>query len=238
MIKEALQYIVGLSDPDVRNIDGQTYSDKVLHRISHNPKADSIGMSTLTSLVDYIKSQTDAMSEKMIVQVVNPLEVCLISMLDDDRIREELVCVHGQVPEFPYGRYMDNESFLIALQAKFLKGADRDLLLKFAGTVTSGTVAEYGDDGVSQKASIRKGIAGHEDAIVPNPVKLRPFRTFMEAGQPESAFVFRMRDDGNGGIQCAIFEADGGAWKNEAMRDVKKYLEDELEEYPEFTVIS
>ena len=39
-------------------------------------------------------------------------------------------------------------------------------------------------------------------------------------------------------VQCAIFEADGGAWKNEAMSRIKNYLALELSEYPQFTVIS
>ena len=40
-------------------------------------------------------------------------------------------------------------------------------------------------------------------------------------------------------IGCAIFEADGGAWKREAMKNVKEYLEFELADLtPQFTVIS
>ena len=39
-------------------------------------------------------------------------------------------------------------------------------------------------------------------------------------------------------IECAIFEADGGAWKNAAMQNIKDYLEYELSEYKQFTVIS
>lgn len=238
MIKEAIQYIVGLSEPAIHTIDAQTYSDKPLIRINHNPKAKAIDMNTLTSLVDYIKAEIDTMPEKMIVQVEGPLRVRLLSMLDDDRTREELVCVTGQVPDFSYGQYMDHESFLIALQAKFLPNSSRDLLLKFAGTVKSGSVAEYGDDGVSQKATVKKGIAGLEDALVPNPVTLCPYRTFLEVEQPESAFVFRMKDDDRGGVRCAIFEADGGAWKNAAMKSVSEYLKHELAQLPRFTVIS
>lgn len=49
-------------------------------------------------------------------------------------------------------------------------------------------------------------------------------------------FVFRMKQ-GNG-VECAIFEADGGAWKNIAMQNIKEYLQSELEEFPMFTVIS
>lgn len=237
-IKEALQYVVGLRKPEIMSVDGEQYCDKELHRISFNPKARSIEMTTLTSLVEYIKANIDTMDEKMIIHVQSPTKVAMYSKLDDERERELLVEVNAQVPEFRYGRYMDHESFLIALQSKFIDNPDRELLLKFTGTVESGTVAQYGDDGITQKATIKTGIASKGEAIVPNPVKLRPFRTFLEVEQPESAFVFRMQQDGNGGVNCAIFEADGGAWKNAAMRNVKDYLQFELADMPQFTVIS
>ena len=50
--------------------------------------------------------------------------------------------------------------------------------------------------------------------------------------------MFRMQQDKDGGVSCAIFEADGGAWKNAAMRNVKEYLQFELADMPQFTVIS
>lgn len=237
-IKEALEYIVGLRKPEIVEIDGERYSDKELRRICHNPKARVIEMTTLTSLVDYIRANVDCMDDKMIIHVQSPTKVALYSQLDIDRVREYMVEVDASVPEFSYGRYYDHESFLIALQSKFINNPDRELLLKFAGTVEDKSVATYGDDGVTQKATIKTGVASKSDAIVPNPVKLRPFRTFIEVEQPESAFVFRMNQDGNGGVKCAIFESDGGAWKNAAMKNVKEYLKFELADMPQFTVIS
>lgn len=238
MIKQALEYIVGMRAPEVLEINGETYSDKRLERICQNPKAKAIELTTLTSLVEYIKAGIDNMDDKMIVHVSSPECVQLYSMLDSDRMREYMVEVRAQVPDFRYGRYMDHESFLIALQSKFIQNDDRDLLLRFTGTVENGTVAQYGDDGVTQKATIKTGIASKGEAVVPNPVRLRPFRTFIEVEQPESAFVFRMRQDSDDGVECAIFEADGGAWKNAAMKNIKEYLQFELSDLPQFTVIS
>lgn len=237
-IKEALEYVVGLRKPEIISVGGESYSDKELRRVCFNPKARSIEMTTLTSLVEYIKANIDSMDENMIIHVQSPTKVSLYSQLDKDRTREYLVEVNAQVPEFSYGRYIGHESFLIALQSKFIDNQDRELLLKFTGTVENGTVAQYGDDGVTQKATIKTGIASKGEAIVPNLVKLRPFRTFIEVEQPESAFVFRMQQNGDGGVNCAIFEADGGAWKNAAMKNVKEYLQFELADMPQFTVIS
>lgn len=238
MTREALQYVVGLNKPEIISIDGKRYTDKELVRVLNELRAAPLKMVTLTSLVDYIKAKVDAMADKLLVHVINPTTVYLISCLDSDREREKLVNVSAELPSFEYGYYMGHEEFIIAMQSKFIKNNDRDLILKFAGTVETGTVAQYGDDGVTQKATIRSGVASKTDALVPNPVKLIPYRTFLEVQQPESAFIFRMRENSSGGVSCAIFEADGGAWRYEAMKNVAEYLRENLKELGErFTVI-
>ena len=240
MIQKALQYLVGLGEAKEHTIHCDTYSDKELYRVDkHIPMAAPIEMNTLTSLVDYIKAHIDTMAEKMIIQVVSPEEVRLFSQLNEKRCRETIVKVEALIPSFRYEHFIDHESFCISVQAKFMDdpATDKALLLKFAGTVEQGSVAEYGDDGVTQKATVRQGIASKTDAVVPNPVKLRPYRTFTEVVQPASDFIFRMKEDR--GITCALFEADGGAWKNAAMKNIKEYLEFELEGYQDqFIVIS
>ena len=239
MIKEALQYIVGLGKAEEHVINGACYSDKPLHRIdTYYPKADAIEMHTLTSLVDYIKSEVDEMPPRMIVEVKSPTEVELYSQLDPNRDRESLVVASARVPGFEFDRFVEHEKFCINLQSKFIPSDDRELILKFAGTVEAGSVSEYGDDGVTQKATIKTGLASKGDAIVPNPVCLRPYRTFLEVEQPESAFVFRMKQDSYGSVMCAIFEADRGAWKMDATQAIKEYLQRELDGMPQFTVIS
>ena len=239
MIKEALQYIVGLGKAEEHVINGACYSDKPLHRIdTYYPKADAIEMHTLTSLVDYIKSEVDEMPPRMIVEVKSPTEVELYSQLDPNRDRESLVVASARVPDFEFDRFVEHEKFCINLQSKFIPSDDRELILKFAGTVEAGSVSEYGDDGVTQKATIKTGLASKSDAIVPNPVCLRPYRTFLEVEQPESAFVFRMKQNNYGDVMCAVFEADGGAWKIDATQAIKEYLQRELDGMPQFTVIS
>lgn len=237
MLKEALRYL--MEDMSVVNkveIGGKTFTDRPMHYVIHNPKANAIGLNTLSSLIEYIKSGVDKMDGKMIVHVQSPTKVQFYSSLDDERKREVIAEVVAQVPDFRFGSFYDHESFCIGLQSKFVDNDDRALLLKCAGTVESGTVAQYGDDGISQKATVKTGIAAKGEAIVPNPVTLMPYRTFMEVEQPESRFVFRMKDCG--GVQCALFEADGGAWKLDAMAVIHNYLEEHLEGIKNIIVIS
>lgn len=74
-------------------------------------RASALTMSTLSGLVDYIKSNTDKMAEKMVVHVVSPTKVQLLSMLDGDRKRECLVEVNADLPEFSFGKFMDSKVF-------------------------------------------------------------------------------------------------------------------------------
>ena len=239
MLKAALEYITNLREPKIEEINGDFYSDKPLHRIdTYFPKASTpITVSTLTSFVRYITERIDEHYGEMIVHVESPTVIKLMSKLDDNREREYVATAIAMLPELRFGTYTDQESFCIGLQSKFISNEDRELLLKFAGTVQKGTIAEYGDDGVTQKATIKTGIASTSDAIVPNPVTLKPYRTFLEVEQPESKFIFRMKD--LNGVQCALFEADGGAWKIEAMQRIKEYLQEALEEVKDqFIVIA
>lgn len=237
IIKEALQYIVESQQEKIIESGGHRYTDAGLARMDNELRASALETTTLSGLVEYVKSGVDSMKDKMIVHVVSPTEVQLISMLDGDRKRECLVKVNADIPAFTYGKFMDTEIFVIGIRSKFIQNEGAESILRFAGTVENGTVAKYSDDGISQSATVKKGITGKATELVPNPVKLRPYRTFTEVQQPESEFVFRMKDYDDS-VACAIFEADGGAWKRKAMKNIKEHLEVELAGLKQFTIIS
>lgn len=90
------------------------------------------------------------------------------SGLVDERNREELMRADAIVNEFQFDRYYDQERFLIELQANFIESDDLTVLKQVAGNIESGTTANYDDDGVSQKTTIKSGIANKTDVIVPN----------------------------------------------------------------------
>ena len=222
MIKEAINRILELAEPHMISSVTGDYVDKKMVRIDKDLRASAVRMSTLSGLVDFIKGQTDFKPIPYIVQVVSPTEVRLISSLDRDREREILAEVEADIPDFPFGQFIENEKFIINVQAKFMDGeADKN--------VKAGTVTKYGDDGVSQKAAIKKGVTSLSEVEVPSPCKLIPYRTFIEVDQPMSEFIFRVRNDERlESVSCALFDADGGAWKIEAMENIKKYLKSQL----------
>lgn len=234
MIKNALEFITDLKEmamePKVLEIKGKTYCNKELKRYGREEKAEAIKASTLTSLLDYIKNCSTELRDHMILHVVSPTMVRLYSGLDEERKREELFVSSATVPNFRFDQWYDQERFIIELQANFEVSDDLLTVMKVSGNVEVKTTGTYGDDGVSQKTTIKQGIASKADVIVPNPVTLFPYRTFLEVDQPSSQFVFRISDGGDGPV-FKLIEAEGGLWKNAAMLNIKEYLERNLADF-------
>ena len=227
MIKAAIEYLTKLGRPVTVEVEGRNYSTIGLEEIKES-RPNSLSVSTLTSLVEYIKSKIDSEAlegKKLLVQVKSPLEVSLLSNIKRDKSREEYLRAIADVPNINFNRFMDTEGFNIMLQSNFVPNEDKDIVLKVVGNIKDEKVNHYGDDGISQTVTAKTGVATVSNVIVPNPVLLAPYRTFTEIEQVESNFVFRMKD----GPSAALFEADGGAWRNEATRRIKEYLDRELD---------
>ncbi|WP_446897456.1 hypothetical protein ACSVC9_10560 [Clostridium sp. LBM24168] len=233
--KEALEYLVGLGETKILDIDGKNFTTNQVYRVQ-DPTPAALTVTTLTALVDYIKSGIDKKySGQNLIHVVSPERVEFYSELRDDMDRENYISVKALLPNNIYfNGFTDPEEFNIMLQSSFIDNKDRALLLKVVGNIKDSAVKQVGDDGVSQAATIKTGVASVNNVVVPNPVILAPYRTFPEIEQPESKFIFRMQS----GPAAALYEADGGAWRNEAMSRIKKYLEEQLKDVQEVKIIS
>jgi hypothetical protein len=234
--KEALKYLVELEETTLIKVDGKDYSTKRLCEVLE-PVAESFQVHTLTGLMNYINENIDQLrcSEKIIVQIGSPTGVRIMSELYGKFKQREIYveCV-AILPKIRFDSFLDSEQFIIMMQALFVESDDRTAVLKLAGNVREENVKTTGDDGISQQVTAKIGIAMLEDVTVPNPVILRPYRTFLEVDQPSSPFVFRMKD----GPQFALFEADGGMWRNQAIENIRDYIEGHLDkELAEFVSI-
>ena len=235
-IKEAIKYIsemaVKAEAPEVLEIDGKTYCTKSLNRYDKEPKAEAIEATTLTSLVDYIKESREELRERMIIQVISPTRVQLYSGLLPERDRELLFEVNALLPRFEYGDEYEQEAFLVSMQSCFLPSEHREAVTFVASNIVNTQTAAFSDDGMTQQAVVKTGITSKENALVPNPVKLIPYRTFLEVEQPASEFVFRVSEGRGGAPTFKLVAADGGLWKSQAVDNVKKYLVEALADIP------
>ncbi|AYG01693.1 hypothetical protein [Lactococcus allomyrinae] len=195
-------------------------------------ETSSFTTNTLSSIVAYIKA-LDYKADKLYLQIKNEREVVLKSTLQDDNTRDQLIYAQAIVPDQNFKRFLSAEQLNIELQSKFKQNEDRDILLQVVGNIKDEAVQNTSDDGISQRVTIKQGVASVAAVKVPNPVSLTPFSTFQDVEQPERLFVFRMRE----GAQGALFDTDDNSWQLKAIQSIKEYFEWELADVKQEVVI-
>lgn len=232
-LKEALQYAVNLREDQeiIYHEEGKTFYDRskaTLVELEPIKRAETLTVNSLSGLSGYLKSKfrTLESDKKLLLHVESPTKVVIYSELDSDRRRESVIEATALLDKFPYGRFMNSEDFIINVQALIQRELDAEEILACASSIRIEGGGDLTDNGISQTVTVKKGAATLVEAEVPSPAELRPYRTFLEVEQPSSPFVFRINRRG----ECALFEADGGIWKHEAMENVSQYLVNELKE--------
>lgn len=233
MTRDFIEKIQESAAPNQIEHGGRVFVDKDMDILPSGPVAlNPLNTESLSSVADYIVHNTDQDAlggGRFVIHVSGPKEAVLYKEMNRDKHRDCLLKAEASVNGFPFGRFMDVESFIINLQSNFVQDENTAALLAFIASVKTDTGVEQSDDGVSQKVTARNGISLVASAKVPNPIILRPYRTFSEVEQPESAFVFRVKSEERSGVTMALFEADGSAWKHTAIVEIRDFFQDVLE---------
>jgi hypothetical protein len=221
----------------IKDKEGNEYSTKACYSLrlkDEQPASPGmLNLHTLTGFIDFCNRNKEKTGpeDPAIVHIFNHGEVFLISEpFGPEKKRTQFAKSSFESllgTSFKFGEYYDQESFIVGLQSLFEPTPSRALVLKVIGTIQENIVKEFADDGVTQSVAAKAGQVLVKEIEVPNPVFLKPFRTFREIGQPESPFVLRVRT-GKEKPQCALFEADGGRWKLTAIQLIKEYLESKV----------
>lgn len=233
MDSTAIKEIAKLAEPNIIAEYGYVYSDKPLNVIVE-PQVKTIRLSTLKSLVELLKKESEEFVSPIIVHVEGPCSVTVHTGVSKaDRQRETPYCVSPDIPVISFDRKMEYENMMIGLKSKFVETPELKELVRLLGTITEENNMQIADDGFTQTVTVRKGIAIKGNKAVNPIVKLKPYRTFLEIDQPESEFLVRLFEGG----YVALFEADGGAWKLNARNAIQDYLSKSLSELIESNTV-
>ena len=227
MLKEFVEKILSLAEVKPILIGDLHYADRPLHVVTE-PHLAGVSLLTLTGLVDLIQCHLDALlADDWVLYVGNHAEVSLLHRSTDAygrRVRLASVKLDDGQP-FPFGRFVEREEFIIGLHSRFVSNVDHAMVVRLCSNLEASKVAMAEDDGISQRATIKQGVTLKETVTVKGRVGLRPYRTFREIEQPASEFIFRLRSKDGAVPDCALFEADGGKWKLDAVLAIKTWLE-------------
>ena len=200
------------------------YSIKSLNKIVkpfYTPS--TIQMTSLESLADIIITELYKAYQPLFVRIASPKLVEVFSTYhgkDEYCNRDNLYEAVAELPDLQLNRFIPHEDFMIALRSKFIETEDTEYLLTLLSKITDKNSVESEDNGLTQTVQAKKGVVLVENVLVRNKVDLAPYRTFLEVSQPESEFLVRLQEGG----YIGLFEADGGAWKLDAKKNIQSYL--------------
>jgi hypothetical protein len=217
----------------------EVYSTRPLHHLPRRREeaVDVIELSSLQGVVDYLDLQKDGLdTDHHFIHVEGPRSVRVVGpLLGQGATNQRHVYMTAKVRSdpFPFGIPQAREDMQILLQTRFIDDEELARALRIIGNLATEESVRQEDDGITQRVTAKSGVARLEEKTVENPFHLAPFRTFPEVQPPASPFVLRLQKMQHG-IHALLIEADGGAWKIEAVARIAEWLG----ERTEFQVIS
>lgn len=236
MLKELMQWMVENTQVEEFEVGGRQYSSREIKPI-RGPTASTIKFNSLSGLAEFATMNCD--KDHAFVHVMHHGAVSVLGKEVDEWEQRDMFAGASldQHPEvFPFGKFLAPDDFIVQVAALFVASSTRNEIIKLAGNISSEASIEVEDDGISQRVGQKAGVVLKSRATLPPNIELTPYRTFREAIQPTSTFIVRARKNDRSEMpELALFEADGGAWKLEAIKNVATFLKMQL---PGWTVIA
>lgn len=229
-LKDAIDRIVELATPfTLETRGGHQFCSANLREVRPEvPSPVRYSVDTLEALVKLIRTEGVAQAPLLYVRVDGARLVVVDSTYTgrDYAIYSRLPLYEAvsDAPGITVNQEMSQEQAIVELQSLYAVTPDRDYLLALLSRIDVNQGVSTVDNGVSQEVSVRTGAVLKEQQTVQPIVHLQPYRTFLEVEQPASDFLLRLSKSG----YPALHEADGGAWRLEAKRNIAAYLGEQL----------
>ncbi len=238
---DAIDKILQLAESDSFKIGERHYTSKKIIPIKE-PTVSPVQVHTLTGLAALLSDKASDFLDheySYMIHVVDHQKVQVLAQGVTDWCERQSVILAEclQTEGFSFSRFHAPDEFIINFQSLFVPSEEAQNLLKIVSNLAAEAVATSQDNGVSQTATIQTSVASRGTVELKPRWTLAPFRTFLEIDQPPSEFLFRLQNTSTGKPGCALFEADGGRWKLNAIKGIKTWLESSIDK-EKFPVIA
>lgn len=244
ILKDAFEYLVGLGKADATASLVEEINERLYWRRTGGlvlpPSYPKVEVRTLTGLVDFLCHTTEGkvlrdLASRPMLLVDSGRRVELVGPADEDLGVRPTFAVAAMPERQPHMRYFreehwyPHEEFMIVAPQHFdTEGDDFQRMMRYLRGVQSSDTLKNSDDGVSQTATVRRGIESLGEEKFENPVKLAPYITFPEILQPKGTYIMRMKGEPKTGLHVALFKIEDGLAEARAISRIKEYLFDKL----------
>ena len=236
MLKEAIEKIEEMSSPMIYTEDGHTYALFQDHTTELRPTIDEPEtqiVNSMDALVQLVKKEQQERQVFVSVERHDYVEVYDSPSKEARWKRNVLYAARAtDIPGWESEVQMGFDNATVALMTRFQDGGYREYTLQLLSQITTGAKVTYTDNGVASTIVTQKGAALAQNTTIKPLVKLRPYRTFQEIEQPEGIFLIRISERG-----ITFREADGGMWKLTARNTAKAWLQEQLKDMENVTVM-
>lgn len=237
MLKEAIEKIEELSKPLIVHDEiGHIYlcnGGDYTEILPESFRPYTVSLNSLDAMVQLIRKEQPERQIFVSVARHDQVEVYDSPSQNDRWYRNTLYVANAtDVPGWEPEVQMGFDQAAVALMTRFQDGGDREYTLQLLSQITTGAKVTYTDNGVASTIVTQKGAALAQNTTIKPLVKLRPYRTFQEIEQPEGIFLIRISERG-----ITFREADGGMWKLTARNTAKAWLQEQLQDMPNVTVM-
>lgn len=236
MLKEAIEKIEEMSSAEVVEVDGHYYTvngDSATEILPTQFFPSTVNLNSLDALVQLIKKEQK--DGQIFVSVSQHDKVLVYSSPAEEDHWHRITLYTASATDIPGWDsevQMGFDQATVALMTRFQDGGDREYTLQLLSQITTGAKVTYTDNGVASTIVTQKGAALAQNTTIKPLVKLRPYRTFQEIEQPEGIFLIRISERG-----ITFREADGGMWKLTARNTAKAWLQEQLKDMENVTVM-
>jgi hypothetical protein len=216
-----------------QNGETLTYDRESLNPIFHDPRPTTLTVNTLSAIKDYLLTAGHDGHDKddITIAVRSPSHVVVYGKAKGPELKRTfyIEAKDERREAYPFGKWIEPEEFIIRMYSTFQPTKNRDDILQIVSGLKNEASIKTTDSGSTMKKESVNGVISESEIRCSIPF-LKPWRTFNEIDQPESAFLFRYRADDDG-VEIALFEADGQAWQIEAMENIAKFFREKTINY-------
>ncbi len=230
---ELIKFIQDNAKPSFVEVEGVTYQQGTNNQLCPIEKIledsqvtkSSINVFSLESVLKYVVYNPDKLSiSDLIIQISSYKQVLVLSELKNFGNRNIFLKADFLEPDKKLNTFVDMENFLININSTFQDTQELREFIQVVSSVRDFSESKLADDGISQVASTKAGIDLVSEKKLPKLVNLTPITTFLEVEQPKRPFLFRIKKGSNNDILFALYECDGGAYKNECLENIRNFF--------------
>lgn len=228
--KSAIEKIESLStkSQEFKDIDGVKYLNT--GAIIAPPYLEQLDVANLTSLVAGVKI-LGLTPENAFIHIEGADRVSVKSIKTGiTKKRDEILIsdVAYLSDSFEDGKNYSQDEFIVKLQTCF---EPTDDLIKLIDTISSVSIqdgSDIEDDGFSQTVTVKAGVTLKGRATLPNPILLKPFRTFPEIAADQKPVSYHLRiTKTNASAVFKLTAQQSLVWDLNTMKEIKEWLDGE-----------